>query len=331
MLMVKLLPKVSVLIPAYNAMDYLPQTLASVMAQTFTDYEVVIVDDGSSDHIRDWYQTDVSDSRVRLVSQKNRGLAGARNTAIAEAQGEYLALLDADDLWEPDKLSKQVRVLDENPSAGLVYTWLSLVDEKGKPTGRFFENDQEGWVWRELIYRNFVGCGSTPLIRSECFKHMGGFDENLGSYMEDLDMWLRLSLRYEFKLVKQPLVLYRQRPNSASKNWDAMLRSADILFEKAFLNPPDDISAGELEQLKEECYGRTKLSLAWQPLLSETKNYPKSKELAKAALVHAPSLRFSRDYLHLKTTMLIMQLLGDKAYGKLLALVYSWRRSRFAS
>ncbi len=324
--MAELLPKVSVLIPAYNAMDYLPQTLASVLAQDFTDYEVIIVDDGSSDQIKDWYRTEVTDQRVRLVSQVNRGLAGARNTAIAEAKGEYLALLDADDLWEVDKLSRQVTVLDESSTVGLVYTWLALIDQAGKPTGRFLESTEEGWVWRDLIHRNFVGCGSTPLIRRACFEQAGCFDENLGSYMEDLDMWLRLALNYEFRVIKHPLVGYRQLPNSASKNWDAMLRSAEILFEKAFKNPPEDIKAEELEQIKEQGYGRIKLSLAWQPLLSTTKNFAKSKELVQAALNHDPSLRFSRDYWRLKATAIVMKLLGDQTYGQLLALIYRLRR-----
>lgn len=327
--MVEQSPKVSVLIPAYNAMDYLPQTLESVMAQDFLDYEVVIVNDGSSDAIEDWY-AGLSDERVRLISQENRGLAGARNTAIAHARGEYLALLDADDLWEPEKLRLQVDVLEQNPGVGLVYTWLALVDMDAQPTGRFLESTEEGWVWRDLIHRNFVGCGSTPLIRRDCFDELGGFDENLGSYMEDLDMWLRLSLQYEFRVIKQPLVGYRQRPNSASKNWDAMLRSSEILFTKAFENPPKDVTADELKQLRAQGYGRSRLSLAWQPLLSETKNYSKSKELSQAALSHDPSLRFSKDYLRLKVTMLIMQLLGDHRYSQLLAFIYRIRRARFA-
>ena len=328
--MVEQLPKVSVLIPAYNAMDYLPQTLESVIAQDFSDYEVVIVNDGSSDGIEDWF-TGLSEKRVRLISQKNRGLAGARNTAIAHARGEYLALLDADDLWEPEKLRLQVDILEQNLEVGLVYTWLALVDMDAQPTGRFLQSNQEGWVWRDLIHRNFVGCGSTPLIRRDCFEQEGGFDENLGSYMEDLDMWLRLSLKYEFRVIKQPLVGYRQRPNSASKNWDAMLRSSEILFSKAFKNPPKDVTAEELKKLKAEGYGLSKLSLAWQPLLSEKKNFSMSKELSQAALNHDPSLRFSRDYIRLKLTMLTMQLLGDQLYHRLLAFVYRIRRFRLAA
>lgn len=321
-------PRVSVLIPAYNAMDYLPDTLETVLAQDFQDYEVVIVNDGSSDSIEDWFSHQ-SDSRLRLVSQSNKGLAGARNTGIRESKGEYLALLDADDLWHPSKLGLQVKMLDQNSTVGLVYTWMTLIDHEGRPTGRFLKAQEEGWVWPDLMNRNFVGCGSTPLVRRSCFDHVGLFDENLGSYMEDLDMWLRLALNYQFKVVKQPLVFYRQRPNSASKNYEAMLRSATILLEKAFSNPPANISTEELSLIKEKSYGNIKLSLAWQPLLSTTRDFSKSKELMSEALEHTPSLRFSWQYVRLYLTMSAMKLLGSRNYAQLLEFVYQLRSLRF--
>ena len=99
--------KVSVIIPAYNAMNYLPQTLKSVLQQTFTDFEILIINDGSSDDIVEW-SSQISDSRVKLISQINQGVSAARNTGIRNAQGEYIAFIDADDLWEPTKLEKQV-------------------------------------------------------------------------------------------------------------------------------------------------------------------------------------------------------------------------------
>ncbi len=112
-------------------MSYLPETIANVLEQTYTDFEVLVVNDGSTDNIRSGYQV-VDDSRVKLISQTNLGLAGARNTGIKESQGEYLAFLDADDLWESTKLAKQVQVLDSHPEVGLVYTWVAYIDERGK-------------------------------------------------------------------------------------------------------------------------------------------------------------------------------------------------------
>ncbi len=131
-------PKVSVVIPAYNAMTYLPETITSVLQQTYTDFEVVVVNDGSTDKIEEWI-VQISDPRIKLVSQANLGLAGARNTGIRESQGKYLAFLDADDLWEPTKLEKQVKILEKNPEVGLVYTWVTYIDETGQSTGRVFD------------------------------------------------------------------------------------------------------------------------------------------------------------------------------------------------
>src|SRR4028119_1857024 len=124
------MPKVSVIIPAYNAMAYLPETLESVINQTFTDFEVLIINDGSPDGIVEW-ASEIKDSRVKLISQENQGLSGARNTGIWSSQGEYLAFLDADDIWEPTKLEKQVQCLDKNLDVGMVSSGISTIDPNG--------------------------------------------------------------------------------------------------------------------------------------------------------------------------------------------------------
>ncbi len=147
--------KVSVIIPAYNAMNYLPKTVESALRQTFTDFEVIIVNDGSSDDIEKWVDT-ITDNRVKLIYQKNQGAATARNTGIAHAKGEYIAFLDSDDLWQPNKLKKQVDCLDNNQDLGLVYTWISSIDAKGNYRGKIYANHIEGNVWEKLIQENIV-------------------------------------------------------------------------------------------------------------------------------------------------------------------------------
>lgn len=318
-------PKVSVVIPAYNAMDYLPESLDSVFAQTFQDYEVIVVNDGSKDNIASWADG-IDDSRFRLVSQTNRGLAGARNTGIREAQGEYLAFLDADDCWSPTKLQKQVDILDNNPAVGLVYCWMRLVDPSGMPTGRFVKNCMSGVIWKKLLIKNCVGSGSTPMVRQDCFKKVGGFDENLGSYMEDRDMWLRLAPHYEFDVVQEVLVDYRQHPSSASKDWNAMARSAKIILDKALDLAPDNVSEKEKMQLIDRAWARIEISLAWKPLQSQTKDYVASEMFLKRALQHDPSLRFSKDHCRLKLTTIIMRLLGEQFYSYCLESFYALRR-----
>ncbi|ABA20473.1 Glycosyl transferase, family 2 [Trichormus variabilis ATCC 29413] len=318
------MPKVSVVIPAYNAMPYLPETLDSVLRQTYNDFEVIVVNDGSSDKTEEFI-SQILDPRIKLISQANQGLAGARNTGILNASGEYIAFLDADDIWEPTKLEKQVKVLDENPEVGLVYTWVAYINEQGKSTGKIFKNQVEGYVWPQLTEHNIVECGSVAMVRQICFEKIGLFDRNLGSYVEDWDMWLRIATSYDFKVVKEALVYYRQRSNSASKNWEAMAQSFAIVIEKAFATASPD-----LQVLKNKSYGFTYLCLAWKPLQSLQKDYQKSREFCQQALVYYPSLRFSQEYIRLSIAINLMRWFGADGYSKLLPLFHTMRRVKLA-
>lgn len=314
------MPKVSVVVPAYNAMNYLPKTLENVLRQTFNDFEVIVINDGSSDEIEQWV-SQITDPRVTLISQKNQGLAGARNTGIDHSSGDYIAFLDADDLWEPTKLEKQVHSLDENPDVGLIYTWVAYINDKGDSTGRVFKNQVEGDVWEKLIEHNIVECGSVAMVRRACFDTVGVFDRNLGSYVEDWDMWLRIASRYPFKLVKEPLVYYRQSSSSASRNWEAMEKSFRIVIEKAF-----NSANAELQYLKNRSYGFAYICLAWKPLQSKDKDYKKAIHFRRQALTYYPKLRFSKEYVRLSIAIAAMKSFGVHRYSTLLSLVHALRR-----
>ena len=313
--------KVSVVIPAYNAMAYLPQTVANVLEQTYTDFEVIVVNDGSTDNIEEWI-AQISDLRVKLVSQTNLGLAGARNTGIRESQGEYLAFLDADDLWESTKLAKQVRVLDSHPEVGLVYTWVAYVDEQGNSTGRVVSNQQEGDVWQELTKGNLVECGSVAMVRRQSLEKCGVFDCNLGSFVEDWDMWLRIADRYEFKVVKEPLVYYRQVASSASRNWEAMAKSYQLVIEKAFAT-----ATWRNLSLRNRSYGTANLVLAWKAIQSQTRDYEKASYFRSQALKHDPWLFFSKEYSRLSIAIALMSWFGVGGYQRFLSVLYTLRRS----
>lgn len=246
----KLIPKVSVIIPAYNAMTFLPETVESVLNQTFTDFEVIVVNDGSSDNVEQWL-SEIKDPRVRLISQKNQGVSQARNTGILNSRGMYIAFLDADDLWEPTKLEKQVRCLDENAEIGLVDTWIYLIDERGDilfPTGFSYE---PGNVWKQLLEQNIVLCGSTPMVRRCCFDTVGLFDRELHG-AEDWYMWTCIAAHYSFQILKEPLVRYRQHFSSASKNFQMMELNTTKAIEKIYESVPSN-----LQWLKRRTYGRT--------------------------------------------------------------------------
>ena len=312
------MPKVSVVIPAYNAMNYLPETVESVLRQTFTDFEVLIVDDGSSDHIKQW-ASGLVDPRVKLISQENQGLPGARNTGIAQTQGEYIAFLDADDLWEATKLEKQVRCLEDNPAVGLVHTWMVLVDEQGKSTGRVMPSNAEGDVWKQLVEKNVIGCPSV-IVRRSCFETVGVFDRSLRS-LEDWDMWIRIATRYPFAVIKEPLAYYRQLPSSMSKNCQVMEQSFHTVIERSFRSAPL-----ELLYLKNRSYGHANLCLAWKALQSKDRDYKLAIHFRQQAIVHYPQLRYSRESIRLSFAIAAMRLLGPHGYSRVLAMAYALRR-----
>ncbi|MBW4611987.1 MAG: glycosyltransferase family 2 protein [Desmonostoc vinosum HA7617-LM4] len=314
--------KVSVIIPAYNAMKYLPETLTSVTTQTFSDFEIIIVNDGSSDGIED-YISQTTDARVKIISQENKGLAAARNAGITNAQGEYIAFLDADDIWEPTKLEQQVSALEKHPEIGLVYTWVAYIDEKGASTGRVFKHHAEGDVWQQLVEHNIVECGSVPMVRRSCFDTVGIFDWNLSRYNvhEDWDMWLRIAARYPFKVVKETLVYYRQVSSSASKKWQAVEESALIVIEKAFKSAPP-----ELLYLKQRSYSFANIHFAWKALQSRDKDYKKAIHFRSQALINYPWVCLSQEFLRLTLAITLMQWLGAESYQRLLMIFHALRR-----
>jgi glycosyltransferase involved in cell wall biosynthesis len=311
------MPKVSVIIPAYNAMEYLPKTLESVLKQTFTDCELLIINDGSSDSILEW-AAGLTEPRVKLISQLNQGVAVARNTGIAHAQGEYLAFLDADDLWEPTKLEKQVRCLENNPAVGLIYTWTALIDQSGKPTGRVFASHLEGNVWEHMIQNDAVCNGSSAMVRRCCFDTVGLFDQNVAP-AEDYEMWIRIAARYPFAAIKEPLTLYRQHPHNATKNDQRMLQSLHKVIEKTFQSIPLD-----LLYLRNRAYANLFFGFAW--LAVDQGDYKKAIYLRQQALLHHPQVRFSERCLRLNLAIAMTRWFGTNGYDGVRLLTHILRQ-----
>lgn len=313
------MPKVSVIIPAYNAMAYLPETITSLLQQTFSDFEVIIINDGSFDNIEEWF-SQIKDPRARLITQKNLGLSAARNTGISQAQGKYIAFLDADDLWHSTKLEKQVEVLDTQQDIGLVYCWTALIDENSKPTGRIFKSYAQGNVWESLTENNLIRCGSVPMVRHQCFQTCGGFDININA-AQDWDMWLRIAASYSFALIKEPLVYYRQHPNNKSKVYTQRTEDFRNLIEKAFESAPF-----ELLYLRNRSYARINLILAWKCIQGINKDYKQAEYFLNQALNHYPQMRFSKEYFRLSIAITMMRWFGPDGYQKFVELVYALRR-----
>jgi glycosyltransferase involved in cell wall biosynthesis len=302
------MPKVSVIIPAYNAMRYLPKTLDSVLQQTFVDFEVLIINDGSSDTIIEW-GAKITDTRVQLITQSNQGVSAARNTGIALAQGEYIAFLDADDLWEYTHLDKQVSYLNNHYEIGVVYTWTQLIDESDRVTGRIFASHAEGMIWQELLENDVISTGSSAMVRRYCLENIGGFDTEL-AHAEDLELWLRIARQYPIGVIKEPLTMYRQHPHNTTKNREKMLHGLRMVFEKAFATVPIEI----LHQ-RNRAYASLFLGFAW--LAIDDNNPKQAAYYRKQAYLHHPQVCFTERYMRLSLAIAMLNLFGPQSYTNL--------------
>ncbi|MEB3337772.1 MAG: glycosyltransferase family 2 protein [Leptolyngbyaceae bacterium] len=243
-------PLVSVIIPAYNAEAFLRETLNSVLAQTYKNIEVLVVDDGSQDQTAEIVRSFTKiDRRVQLLQQSNAGVAAARNLAIQKSRGDYIAPIDADDIWYPSKLEKQVNlILQSEPSVGLVYAWSVYINESGMLTNTCQISILEGDVYIPLIQGSFLGNASSPLIDRQCFRKVGGYNCQLRAEnaqgCEDWEMYLRIAEHYQFRVVKEILIGYRQVTGSMSFNYQAMQKSTELLIadvQKRHPEIPGDI------------------------------------------------------------------------------------------
>jgi glycosyltransferase involved in cell wall biosynthesis len=235
-------PLVSVVIPAHNAARYIEETLESALGQTYRNLEVIVVDDGSTDTTGEIVERSTrSDDRVRLIRTKNQGVAAARNTGIAATTGVYIAMLDADDLWHPEKVGRQVEVFRRGESnVGLVYCLTREIDDGGRVISTWRFPPYEGDVYSVLVLVNFVGGGSCALIKRSCLEEIGGFDpeRHLGP-AADIKLLLRIAERYDFAVVPDYLVGYRRTVDSMSRNVPAMFRSQDLVLLEARSRHPE--------------------------------------------------------------------------------------------
>ncbi|MGD8394527.1 MAG: glycosyltransferase family 2 protein [Candidatus Eiseniibacteriota bacterium] len=217
-------PCFSVVIPAYNAARTLPATLASVFAQTCQDYEVIVVDDGSTDATPSLLSG--YGDRLRVVRKPNEGRpAAARNRGLEAARGTYVAFLDADDLWRPAKLECQLVLLDANPRLGLCYTAAALIDQDGAPLGEHrCPAEGRGRIYDLLSVRNIM-VGSSVAARRAAILAAGGFDESLTS-IENWDLWIRIARDWEVDFVDEPLTIYRK--HAGNRSVDPELRRCNI-------------------------------------------------------------------------------------------------------
>ena len=234
-------PLVSIILPVYNGEAYLDGALDSALGQTYRNLELIVVDDGSRDRTRSMVEARAArDSRVRLISQANRGVVAARNRAIEEARGEFIAPLDADDLWNPCKIESQVcRMLELGAETGLVYSWWVWIDGEDAVLDYSPQWRIEGQSADALLQVNFIGCGSIPLFRRRDLEELCGYDESLSEGCEDWDLSLRVAERARVAVVPAVLVGYRRRRDSRSTEASAMWRSHRRVIDRVRQRRPD--------------------------------------------------------------------------------------------
>ena len=249
--------KVSAIIPVYGAEKYVAATVQSVLDQTHKNFEVLIIDDGSPDRSIEICQQ-FTDPRIKIIRQQNRGLAGARNTGIRHAQGDYLAFLDADDLWLPEKLEKHVEHLENSPSVGVSFSCSAFIDETGKPLGLYQKPKLTGITIPNLLCRNPISNGSAPVIRREVFEAIK-FQDNLYGTVEDfyfddrfrasedIECWFRIAIQTDWQIegIREALTLYRVNSGGLSANLFKQFESWEQVFEKTRSYAPDLIAQWE--------------------------------------------------------------------------------------
>jgi len=207
-------PVISVIIPTHNYSKFLPEAVESVLNQTFSDFELIIVDDGSSDDTAAVVEPYLRDCRVRYFYQDNKGLSAARNAGIKAAKGEFIALLDSDDVWMPTKLERQIQLFKDKPDVALVYCMVEHIDENGKALPHISWPHKVGATYRDLMYMPWVvGSGSSVLIRKSIFDEVGLFDEGMNS-VEDTNMWIRILRHHDSAYIDDVLVRIRKHLRS---------------------------------------------------------------------------------------------------------------------
>jgi glycosyltransferase involved in cell wall biosynthesis len=249
------MPEVSVVIPAYNAARYLADAIESVLAQSYKDVEILVVDDGSTDDtpsVATHYE-----GVVRYIRQDNQGVAAARNRGIGESRGRYVAFLDADDVWETAKLEHQVQALADQPGCLACYTAATVVEEGLVPV-KVERRGPLAPTQLELFFANRIGTPSSVLVDRDLLNRAGGFDTGL-SQCADWEMWIRLRGHASFCYVDEPLIQYRQHTANMSRSASLLEQDSLRALEKGFAIPG---LPGEIVRQRKAVFGRNYMVLA---------------------------------------------------------------------
>ena len=302
-------PEVSVIIPLYNEEKYVDDAINSVLNQTYQDFEIIVVDDESTDNSR-LVIKNFNDPRIKYFYKKNSGPNLSRNYGIERAQGELIAFLDADDIWTPHKLEIQVKKIKEDPNIGLVFGWVYYIDSNSNLTGQTrYDIDKDYYI--NILLGNYVDNGSTPLIRKTCFDKVGFFKNMQPA--GDWDMWIRIAKEYDFANVKDYIAMYRIHSQGISKKYKKMEKHLFQILDREFnTNDPKLLSIKQkaysyrykylsgvcrnLLQNKDALSYIIKAIKTYPPLLFEKATFREIFKLFVVVSIPKPFIQFVKDF-----------------------------------
>jgi len=271
--------KVSVVIPAFNKANLTIKTIESVLGQTYGNIEIIVVDDGSTDDTKNKLQL-FGDS-ITYIYKQNGGACSARNVGIKQATGEYIALIDCDDIYYPEKIAKSVECLEKKSDYGFVYTGAYFINGDGDVISahRISDYPASGWIASRLIVKNFI-CNSTAVIRKECFEKVGYFDEKI-FIPADWDMLLRLSEKYKAAYIDDKLTGYRLTDSYTASNMEMGLNEIIYVLNKA-LSRNNHLYSGLIKRCLSTVYFSYGLDYA------AMQDFKKSRETLLKAVLNKP-------------------------------------------
>ena len=307
------MPLISVIIPVFNGEKTIQDTIQSVLNQTVTDFEIIVINDGSTDGTLEIIQK-ITDTRLKVFSYPNANQAASRNRGLEKATSQYIAFLDADDLWTPDKLESQMDALERYPNAALAYSWTNCIDESDQFLHSGTRANFSGNVYQTLLLADFISNGSNALVRKQALDEVGNFNVLLPP-AEDWDLWLRLASRYSFVAVPKPQVLYRQSRQSSSSNLVKQEAAMLMVIEETFNESPDNF-----KPLKSISLGNTYKYLTFKSLQAQPSQTTAltTIQFLKTAVRHDPSLLKSKVLIKIVLKIVIMLLFPPSFSEKLL-------------
>ena len=209
-------PKVSIITPTFNRAEFIEQAVSSVLGQTYANFELLIVDDGSTDNTRDLLEPALTDSRVRYFRQENQGQSVARNRALSVAKGDFVCFLDSDNYWPAEKLKKQIELFTQQPDYDVVYGDIIVIDEMGREVTRKNMSRYSDDIARYMIRDNCVSM-NTAMARSRCFDELGAMSGKR-RVADDYELWLRFSAKFRFRYVPEFFAYYRVMDDQISSD-----------------------------------------------------------------------------------------------------------------